>query len=199
MLDRRRRERLKADHKTRRVRPCVDRERRAVQMRRRAERVHQVADQREVRHLLHRHRRDGAAPAGDRIALRGRPSGIVSLQAERGVEITAHQVVLDLRRFVQPVQQLFAARWVRGGVHRRTLRAQSDLCRDPLENVMNVPPAPAAVPACAGRAAAPGAPRGRHVRRPVADARCRRRACCVRRHARCGRRPVRRHARPGRL
>ncbi len=103
---------LQPDDEAGRIRPGIDREGRPGRGQRAAERVGQITDEREVRHLLEHHRHDGVAPALHRVALLVAPARLDPLEAERGVEVAAHQVMLDLGRLVQPVQQLFASRHV---------------------------------------------------------------------------------------
>jgi hypothetical protein len=65
---------------------------------------------REVAHLVDRHRHDFPAPARDGIGLRAAQPFVGGLQAERRIQIGAHEVVLDLGRLVERMQQRFARR-----------------------------------------------------------------------------------------
>jgi len=82
---------------------------RPAEMRRAADRGHQVGDEREMAHLLDGDTDDGAPPAGDhRVVLGTKPVGRCVLQAEGGIKVAAHQVVLDLRRLGQRIEELLA-------------------------------------------------------------------------------------------
>ena len=86
-----------------------DREIRPRQMRAGADRHHQVAGQRQVGHLLDGDRGDGVAPALDRRRLLRRQAvALAALEAPRGVEVAAHQVVLDRRGLGEQIDQLLA-------------------------------------------------------------------------------------------
>lgn len=103
------RERLQANDEAGRVGPRLDRKHRPPEMRLAADRLHQVGNQGQVSHLFHGHADDHAAPARDCGGLVGAPARIRQLQAERGIEVAAHQVVLDLRRLVKGIEQLLSA------------------------------------------------------------------------------------------
>ena len=74
-----------------------------------AERRGDVPHGGEMAHLLDGHAENLAAPAGRGIGFRGRQAFLFTgLQAEGGVQVGAHQVVLELGGFVQLVYQRFA-------------------------------------------------------------------------------------------
>ena len=69
----------------------------------------QVGDHQQVPHFLHRDLHDRVAPGLHRFRLIwAQPILIAGLQAEGGVEIAAHQRVLDLRGLGEQMEQLFA-------------------------------------------------------------------------------------------
>jgi len=86
-----------------------DRERRSPQMRCRPDRREQVIHQRQVQHFLERDLRQRTAPALDRRQF-GRRHVFVQAALERplGVQIRTHDRVLELGRFAQQVDELFA-------------------------------------------------------------------------------------------
>jgi hypothetical protein len=74
-----------------------------------AERRSDVPYRDEVAHLVDRDIEDRAAPACDRFGFRrGKAFAFTVLQAEGGVEIGAHQILLELRGFVERMQNLLA-------------------------------------------------------------------------------------------
>ena len=86
-----------------------DRKVRPRKMRCGADRDEQIARQRQVGHLLDGDRGDRAGPALRGLGLRRREAiAFVALQAPGGVEIAAHQIVLDRRGFGEEVDQLLA-------------------------------------------------------------------------------------------
>jgi len=83
------------------------REVRPRQRRRGPDRGHDVHDQREVQHLLDRDAGHGLLPSRDRVGLPGGQTLVrVSLKAEAGIQVLAHDHVLDLRRLDQQAPQL---------------------------------------------------------------------------------------------
>jgi hypothetical protein len=86
-----------------------DGEVRPRQMRAGTDRHHQVAGEGQVGHLLDGDRGDGIAPALDRRCLLGcKPVALAALEAPGGVEIAAHEVVLDGRSLGEQIDQLLA-------------------------------------------------------------------------------------------
>ena len=88
----------------------IEREVAATEARRAAERGGDVPHRGEVPHLLDRHLEDrrGASARRRRLRRRAAPPRCPLLQAERRVEIRAHQVVLELGGLVELVHQRFA-------------------------------------------------------------------------------------------
>ena len=81
----------------------------AAKARRAAQRGGDVPHRRQMPHLLDRHLDQLAAPAahgGD--FLRAQALGLAVLETEGRIQVGAHQVVLELRRLVQRMQDLFA-------------------------------------------------------------------------------------------
>ena len=81
----------------------------APEMWRRADAHQEVVDGREVGHLFHGHAADFLAPAVDGFQL-GRRDGFARglLQTPAGVQVSAHQAVLDFGRFGQQIDELLA-------------------------------------------------------------------------------------------
>src|SRR5437868_3957507 len=74
-----------------------------------ADRDKQIVDQSEVRHFLDGNAEDELAPSRDhRGFARRKPVLHAALEAERGIEIRAQKVVLDLGGFGQYMDQLLA-------------------------------------------------------------------------------------------
>ena len=96
----------------------IEREVAPTEPRRTAERARDVPDGGEMRHLLDRDAQDDLPPASHGLGFGVRePIFHTALQAERRVEVGAHQVVLELCGLVEEVEQVFAA----GGVAHREM------------------------------------------------------------------------------
>lgn len=100
MFDRVGAKRLQPDDEAGRVRPGIHGKWRTGRCQRAAEGVGEVADECEMRHLLEHNGHDRLAPAAHRLALGIAPPRLDPFQAERCVEVAAHQVMLDLRRLM---------------------------------------------------------------------------------------------------
>ncbi len=86
-----------------------DREIATAEMGDTTDRVHQIGHQGQMGHLVDGDIDDGTRPLGDLGARLGVDIVVgLGLQAPSGIEIAAHQVVLDLGRFGERVEQLLA-------------------------------------------------------------------------------------------
>ena len=82
---------------------------RAGDVRRRADGGEEVVDERPVQHLLGGDGEDDRAPPFDRVEVLGSERLVgFGLDAEGGVEVLAHQPVLELRRLAEQVRQRLA-------------------------------------------------------------------------------------------
>jgi hypothetical protein len=109
VIERRPIEGREGDHYAGRVIAGGHGEVRALEVRRRADGREQVGDEREVQHLVDCDVDDGRAPPGHRSALVCAKRAFRALfQAVRGVEVRAHEPVLDLRRLGEQVGELFS-------------------------------------------------------------------------------------------
>jgi hypothetical protein len=103
-------ERHQLDHDASGQKAGVEREVAATETWCAAQSGRDVPDRREVRHLLDRHAQDDLLPARHGFGFFARESVVRSAaQAERCVQVRAHQGVLELRGLVQRVHQRFAA------------------------------------------------------------------------------------------
>jgi len=95
------------DHHPVRMVAGRDGEVRPREMRRAADRAGQVAGEREVGHLLDGDGKDRVPPVPHGVGLLG-PQAVLgaALQAPRGIEVGAHEVVLDRRRLGEEIDQL---------------------------------------------------------------------------------------------
>ena len=99
------------DHHARRQKTRIEREIRASEARTAAQPRGNVPHRREVAHLLDRHPEQHLTPAAyGRGFLGAEPLALTVLEAGRGVQVRAHEVVLELRGLVKRVQQDFALR-----------------------------------------------------------------------------------------
>ena len=96
-----------------------DRKFRPPQMRRRTGRGEDVVDQGEMQHFLQRDLAQGTAPAIDRRQFFRRDALFgAALQAPHGVEVGAHDAVLEFRRLGEEIKEFLAILDDNGFVHR---------------------------------------------------------------------------------
>ncbi len=108
MLQHRLIERRQLHHHARRQIAGIDREIAAAETRCAAECGGDVPHGAEMPHLLDGDLDDGPTPARGGRGLLGSEAVLGILQAEGRIEIGAHQIVLELGGFVEPVNQLLA-------------------------------------------------------------------------------------------
>jgi hypothetical protein len=87
-----------------------------------------VCDQEEMQHLLGRHRQNDFTPPLDSLPfLNSQPRLSGALEAEAGIQVTAHQCVLDLRGLCEQMKKLLSGSTDDVGVGRVVAKTESRL------------------------------------------------------------------------